>query len=222
MDPATTFCPNLACPARGQTGQGNIRIHARKDQRFMGTECHRTFSATQGTVLDRLRTAAETVSLVVTLLAHGCPLQAIGGAFGFAERTVARWPHALASSAKPCRSTWASHHATWDKCQGMRSASRPNGAWCDGPCHGGEPALRPTPDSTPERAGALLCGKPTAVGLYRRVRRFCPSDSRDLSRPSPHGRPRASPAAPLAPRLHRPSREALRAAARRRRRAAYG
>src|SRR4029453_16708637 len=39
----------------------------------------------------RLRTAAETVSLVVTLLAHGCPVQAIVAAFGFDERTVAAW-----------------------------------------------------------------------------------------------------------------------------------
>jgi hypothetical protein len=34
MDPATVFCPNLKRPARGQTGEGNIRIHSRKDQRF--------------------------------------------------------------------------------------------------------------------------------------------------------------------------------------------
>ena len=39
----------------------------------------------------RLRTAAETVTLVVTLLAHGCPPQAIVAAFGFDERTVRRW-----------------------------------------------------------------------------------------------------------------------------------
>ena len=91
MDPTTVFCPNLACPARGQTGQGNIRIHSRKDQRFLCTECHKTFSATKGTALYRLRTSAETVSLVVTLLAHGCPLQAIVVAFGFDERTVACW-----------------------------------------------------------------------------------------------------------------------------------
>src|SRR4030095_4241705 len=39
----------------------------------------------------RLRTAAETVSLVITLLAHGCPVQAIVAAFGFDERTVAAW-----------------------------------------------------------------------------------------------------------------------------------
>ena len=77
MDPATTFCPNLVCPARGQTGQGNIRIHSCKDQRCLCTECHKTFSATKGTALYRLRTPAETVSRVVTLMAHGCPLPAI-------------------------------------------------------------------------------------------------------------------------------------------------
>jgi IS1 family transposase len=57
----------------------------------MCTECHKTFSATKGTALYRLRTPAETVSLVVTLMAHGCPLQAIVVAFGYDERTVACW-----------------------------------------------------------------------------------------------------------------------------------
>jgi len=91
MDPATTCCPRLACPARGQTGQGNIGIHSRKDKRFLCTACHKTFSATKGTAFYRLRTATETVTLVVTLLAHGCPPQAIVAAFGFDERTVASW-----------------------------------------------------------------------------------------------------------------------------------
>ena len=91
MDPTTTFCPNLACPARGQIGQGNIGIHSRKDRRFLCTECRKTFSASKGTAFYRLRTAAETVTLVVTLLAHGCPPQAIVAAFGFDERTVTRW-----------------------------------------------------------------------------------------------------------------------------------
>jgi len=91
MDPATTCCPNLACPARGQTGRGNIGIHSRKEKRFICTECEKTFSATKGTVFYRLRTSAETVAIVVTLLAHGCPLQAIVAAFGFDERTVADW-----------------------------------------------------------------------------------------------------------------------------------
>src|SRR5262249_3085815 len=91
MDPTTTFCPNVACSARGQTGQGNIGIHSCKDKRFICTECHKTFSATKGTAFYRLRTSAETVSLVVTLLAHGCPLQAIVGGLGYDERTVAGW-----------------------------------------------------------------------------------------------------------------------------------
>ena len=91
MDPTSVFCPNLDCPARGQTGQGNIGIHSQKDKRFMCTECHKTFSATKGTAFYRLRTSAETVSLVMTLMAHGCPLQAIVVAFGYDERTVACW-----------------------------------------------------------------------------------------------------------------------------------
>src|SRR5437879_4086080 len=91
MDPTTTFCPNGHCHARGQIGKGNIGIHSRKEQRFICHECHKTFSARTGTVFYRLRTSAETVVLVVTLLAHGCPVQAIVAAFGFDERTVADW-----------------------------------------------------------------------------------------------------------------------------------
>ena len=91
MDPTTVCCPYLACPARGQTGQGNMHIHAQKEQRFICHECHKTFSATTGTVFYRLRTSAETVVLVVTLRAHGCPVQALVAAWGLDERTVADW-----------------------------------------------------------------------------------------------------------------------------------
>jgi transposase-like protein/IS1 family transposase len=91
MDPTTVFCPNMDCPARGQRGQGNIGVHSRKDRRFMCTQCHKTFAVTRGTVFYRLRTSAELVVTVVTLLAHGCPLQAIVAAFGLDERTVADW-----------------------------------------------------------------------------------------------------------------------------------
>ena len=40
MNPTTVFCPNLACPARGQTGQGNIGIHSRHEKRFICIQCH--------------------------------------------------------------------------------------------------------------------------------------------------------------------------------------
>lgn len=105
MDPTIVFCPNLDCPARGQTGQGNIGVHSRKDQRFLCRQCHKTFTATQGTAFYCLRTAAETVSLVVTLMAHGCPLQAIVVAFGYDERTVACW---LARAGVHCQAVQAS------------------------------------------------------------------------------------------------------------------
>jgi transposase-like protein len=91
MDPTTTCCPNLACAARGQTGQGNMGIHACKDKRWLCPAGPKTFSATKGTAFSRLRTPAETVSLVRTRLAHGCPLHAIVVACGFDERSVAAW-----------------------------------------------------------------------------------------------------------------------------------
>jgi transposase-like protein/IS1 family transposase len=91
MDPTTVFCPHFACHARGQIGQGNIGIHSQKAQRFICKACRKTFSATKGTVFYRLPTAAETVVIVVTLLAHGCPVQAIVAALGLDERTVADW-----------------------------------------------------------------------------------------------------------------------------------
>src|SRR5256884_6493779 len=91
MDPTTVFCPNENCHARGQTGMGNIGIHSRKDGRFNCQHGLQTLRARKGTVFYRLRTSAETVVLIVTLLAHGCPVQAIVAAFGFDERTVADW-----------------------------------------------------------------------------------------------------------------------------------
>jgi transposase-like protein len=91
MDPQSQFCPHEGCVARGQVGQGNLRVHSWLEHRYRCVTCGRTFAATTGTPFYRLQTAAETVSLVVTLLGHGCPLQAIVAAFGFDERTVAAW-----------------------------------------------------------------------------------------------------------------------------------
>ena len=91
MDPQLVFCPNPACPASGQIGEGNIGNHSLKERRYRCHECGKTFAATQGTALYRLRTAKATVTMVVTLLAWGCPLQAIVMAFGLDERTVAKW-----------------------------------------------------------------------------------------------------------------------------------
>lgn len=88
MDPQTTFCPNLDCPARGQIGQGNIHLHSRKKQRYRCTQCGQTFTASKGTPFYRRHQPLELVVCVITLLAYGCPPQAIVHAFGWDERTV--------------------------------------------------------------------------------------------------------------------------------------
>ena len=49
------------------------------------------FAATRDTPFYRLHKSAELMVLVLTLLSHGCPTQAIVAAFGLDERTVARW-----------------------------------------------------------------------------------------------------------------------------------
>lgn len=91
MDASKPFCPNSTCRARGQIGQGNIRIHDRKRQRYRCTTCGHTFRARRGTMLEGLRKPSELIIIVVTLLAYGCPIQAIVHAFGLDERTVAAW-----------------------------------------------------------------------------------------------------------------------------------
>ena len=74
MDPQSVFCPNSDCPARGQIGEGNIGIHSQKERRYLCQVCGKTFAARKGAAFYRLRTTEETVTLVITLLAHGCPL----------------------------------------------------------------------------------------------------------------------------------------------------
>ena len=88
MDPQTVFCPNSACHARGHVGKGNIRVHSRKDRRYICDECGHTFTATRGTVFYRRRLAPDVIVKIITLLAHGCPCQAIVAAFRIDERTV--------------------------------------------------------------------------------------------------------------------------------------
>jgi transposase-like protein len=91
MNPQTQFCHNAACPARGQVGRGNIRIHSQKERRYRCLSCGQTFSATKDTPLYRLKKSPDLVTVVLTLLCHGCPIQAIVAAFGLDERTVANW-----------------------------------------------------------------------------------------------------------------------------------
>jgi len=91
MNPEQLFCPNIDCPARGQTGEGNITIHSQKEKRCYCQICGKTFAASKGTLFYRLRTDPQIVMWVIVLLAYGCPVPAIVKAFGFDERTVKSW-----------------------------------------------------------------------------------------------------------------------------------
>lgn len=93
MDPQPVrfACPHRECPARRRVGEGHIGIQSQKERRYHRRVGGNTFAARTGSAFYRLRTAEETVTLVVTLLAHGCPLQAIMVACGIDERTVQAW-----------------------------------------------------------------------------------------------------------------------------------
>lgn len=91
MNPQEIFCPNIACPARGQTGKGNIHVHSQKDKRFICEVCQDTFTISKGTIFYRLHYDPKFVMCVIVLLAYGCPLQAIVKAFDLDERTVRDW-----------------------------------------------------------------------------------------------------------------------------------
>ena len=122
MDPTTTCCPHLACPASGQTGQGNLGLHARQDTRFLCRQCRQTCTATTDTVFSRRRTAAELVVTVVTWLAPGCPLQASVAACRLAERTVAAGGARAGQQGQAVQASLVEHPR--DLGQGQADASR--------------------------------------------------------------------------------------------------
>ena len=105
MNPQDVWCPNLACPARGQAGQGNIRVHSQKERRYRCHVCGKTFGARIGTIFHRRRTDEALITLVIILVSWGCPLVALEHAFGLQAQTVRDWLEAAGVHAE------AVHHA---------------------------------------------------------------------------------------------------------------
>src|SRR5437588_4607417 len=91
IEASQIFCPNMACVARGKSGEGTIVSHGKARPRFRCKSCGKTFSAQAGTMFEGLRKPKTLIVIVVTLVAYGCPIQAIVQAFGLDERTVASW-----------------------------------------------------------------------------------------------------------------------------------
>src|SRR4051794_25114531 len=91
MNPQAVWCPNMACPARGQAGKGNIGVHSQKERRYRCRVCHKTFGARTGTIFHRRRTEEALIVIVITLVSWGCPLVALEHAFGLMPQTIRDW-----------------------------------------------------------------------------------------------------------------------------------
>ena len=128
MNPTTIFCPKLVCPARGQTGQGNIGGHARKEKRFICTACQKTFAATKSMTVYRLRTPAETVALRADASRARLPTASIVVAFGCDERTVAAWEARAGRQGQAVQEHLVEQPRNLGTSKPMRSASRARGA----------------------------------------------------------------------------------------------
>ena len=100
MNLQEVFCPYEGCADKGVVGKGNIVWWQKRRQRCKCQTCGRTFSYRRGTMFYGLRTKEEVVIQVVTLLAYGCPCQAVVAAFGLDERTVMDWQHRAGSQAQ--------------------------------------------------------------------------------------------------------------------------
>ena len=91
MNPQEVFCPNPGCASRGICGAGNIGIKSQKERRYVCKKCGHSFAQTKGSPLFALKKPQSLYVIVVTLLSHGCPPQAIVAALSLDERTVFAW-----------------------------------------------------------------------------------------------------------------------------------
>jgi transposase-like protein len=91
MNPRNKFCPNMTCPARSKVDENNIVVQSRKVARYQCRICRKIFVATTGTPYYRLQHSAELMVIVITLIAHSCPLQAIVATFQLDKRTMMDW-----------------------------------------------------------------------------------------------------------------------------------
>lgn len=100
MNTQDAACPNPACPNKGLHGAEALGIHSKKEKRFFCRKCGKTFAATTGTLFYRRHYQQNFICQVLSLLAHGCPGQAIVATFELDERTVADWQAAAGEHLK--------------------------------------------------------------------------------------------------------------------------
>jgi transposase-like protein len=109
MSPQDQLCRK--CGAQGK--EGYIGIHSQKEQRYRCKRCRATFSERIGTAYAHLKTQEALFTIVVTLLAYGCPPQAIVNAYGFDRRTVRGWFHKASRHSRAVHEQTVGQHK-WD------------------------------------------------------------------------------------------------------------
>lgn len=109
MNPQEQLCP--ICGVDGK--DGFIRIHSRKAKRYRCQACRKTFSERSGTAYYGIKKAEALFTVVITLLAYGCPAQAIVEAYGLDRRTVRDWNYKAGSHSRKVheRTVW---QRQWD------------------------------------------------------------------------------------------------------------
>lgn len=103
LNPALMSCPTCQEEQR-------IGIHSQAERRYRCHACGCTFAETQGTAFFGLHYPIWVVVLVVTLLAHGCPVAALVAAFFLDERTVLAWQRKASQHAQRVQTTMAQQH----------------------------------------------------------------------------------------------------------------
>jgi transposase-like protein len=93
----------LTCPYCGE--RERIGVHSYRERRCKCHACGKTFTEHKGTVFAGLHYPVWVVVLVLTLLAHGCPVAAIVAAFMLDARTVAAWQHKAGQHGKQVQET---------------------------------------------------------------------------------------------------------------------
>ena len=121
LDPVLMICPHCQEETR-------IGIHSIHERRYRCHACGHTFAETKGTVFFGCHYPIWLITVVVTLLAFGCPPAALVAAFFLDERTISAWHHKVGRHAKACRKLGCARGRwNWVRYTPMKSVSPPNG-----------------------------------------------------------------------------------------------
>lgn len=109
MSPQTQLCPKCGASGKDEC----IGIHSQKEQRYRCKRCRATFCERVGTAYCGIKAEEAVFTLVVTLLAYGCPPQAIVAAYGLDRRTVRAWFHKASQHSRHVHEQTVGQHQ-WD------------------------------------------------------------------------------------------------------------